>query len=156
MVEIKDSTEKIRDGPRDLILLECIICTSTNLFSNSSKVDLVCSCNVCRDCVSFYIKERISNGLAMMPCPNYECNTTISDAIIKKLVNDDVFKKLQTLKNENFMANSSTLMWCPTIDCDTLLRRSKYYRISENKIKCLKCKRKFEKRVLLDDEKWLK
>lgn len=136
-------------------MFECTICTSIIFFSQANKAVLLYSCKVCRNCVAFYIKERISNGLTLMPCPGNECNETIPDDIIKDLVKEDLFEKLQILRNENVVANSSTLIWCPTIDCNTILHldiSDKYqiqYHKNKREIKCPKCKLKFKERDLL-------
>jgi hypothetical protein len=144
------NTKEKQDSIIAMSLIECQICYKT-LTSNKQQPILTCGCQFCHKCLRSYIKERVSNGLATVPCPNDICVATLKRNQIQNLVDEGTFERFVTLMNNQAVAQDQSLAWCPIIDCDTLCKIAS---LNINEItECTKCGNKFNVKEL--ENEWM-
>ena len=95
----------------------CAICTS--LLVDQSKVSIPqCEHLYCRPCIIAYLELRVSNGEVLkMPCPTFECTSTLADDQLQALLTSDVFTKYATFKRNLEIESNPNVKHCPKPDC---------------------------------------
>ena len=69
-----------------------------------------CSDYFCKGCLFEYLKVRIEDGEVLtMPCPNHECNSEISESMIKSIVTKVLYEKFTIFKNNEELSKNPFL-----------------------------------------------
>ena len=107
-----------------------------------------CLHSFCMDCFKKCIESQIHNGKAnelSCPMPIEECGAAIDRAILKDVLDEETFRKLQYCQESAFVLSHPEYHHCPTPDCSNIV----YWKEGSgppivdcfkcNKTSCLKC-----------------
>ena len=105
----------------------CLICFEV-FGPDSSKWRNLRGCNhgFCAQCLSDYIVNcaRTRGGGITVICPHHECDVPLNQSELQSLVpNPTVYESLLEAADENFVAYSSDLNFCPHPGCEGVVKR---------------------------------
>ena len=102
--EIKNNsdTDSDNDNENDNInRIECEICTLNK--SENKFYKAICNHNYCKKCLTYFYKDKISNGFIKIVCINEDCNREINIDELKLFVNNEYINKyLKFQRNYKF------------------------------------------------------
>lgn len=85
-----------------------------------------CDHEFCEQCVSDYIADcaRSRNGGIAVVCPHHECGVSFTQSELQSFVpNPSVYESLLEAADENFVASTSDMKFCPHPGCEGVVRR---------------------------------
>ncbi|KAL4450317.1 hypothetical protein ABPG74_009023 [Tetrahymena malaccensis] len=129
-------------------LYPCEICCQEFLGSEFYRLTH-CSHNFCMQCIQTYIINKINcSEVLNIVCPQASCGVKIQDLQIQKVISPDLFEKYMRFKKIMVLNQDPNIRWCPTVDCETFIRREDKEKI------CLSCPKCSQKICFLCNSKW--
>jgi len=61
------------------------------------------------------------NKSTKLKCPQFGCGTTPSEEEVKAIISSDSFSKYQKFINNQRVARSKNLFFCPSPDCESVI-----------------------------------
>ena len=105
----------------------CLICFETfNPDSSEWTQFQGCGHGFCTQCVGDYIVDcaQTRSGGITVTCPHHECNVPLTQSELQSMVpNPTVYESLLEAADENFVASSSDLKYCPHPGCEGVVHR---------------------------------
>lgn len=96
---------------------ECRICESK--LESESVSPPGCSHVYCVDCVTEFMRERLSRKEVedQFPCPAFQCTAKIPDDIVRRLLTPVEIEKLERFRIEKALEADPAFRWCPQPGC---------------------------------------
>ncbi|KAE8659582.1 agamous-like MADS-box protein AGL62-like [Hibiscus syriacus] len=79
-----------------------------------------CSHLFCKDCVGKYVAAKIQENIAMVKCPDMDCNAALEPQFCRSIVPGEVFDRWENVLCES-MVIASQKFYCPFKDCSAML-----------------------------------
>lgn len=130
---------KVKHPQTSGALEKCEICYDDVNPKHMFEVD--CGHRFCYNCWNEYLTTQIvESGLAeAISCAAHNCSILLDDETVLKLVKDSKVKtKYQQIVINNFVLCNKQMRWCPSPDCNSVIRVSKLNSVDYTKIKCIK------------------
>mmetsp|Transcript_17465 Transcript_17465/g.26597 ORF Transcript_17465/g.26597 Transcript_17465/m.26597 type:complete len:377 (-) Transcript_17465:137-1267(-) len=101
-------------------LISCPICCEENIDSGYALILPNCGHSLCVDCFTKYVETEVGQGNAdNIKCPF--CNEAVTMDVIKEVVNEVSFQRLERLKDAAFVLKNPDYHHCPTPDCGNIV-----------------------------------
>ncbi|KAE8715371.1 agamous-like MADS-box protein AGL62-like [Hibiscus syriacus] len=97
----------------------CLICMDVNPVEEMFRRN-TCSHLFCKDCVGKYLAAKIQENMAMVKCPDMDCNAALEPQFCRSIVPGQVFDRWENALCES-MVMASQKFYCPFKDCSAML-----------------------------------
>lgn len=74
----------------------------------------------CNDCIGKYVEAKIQENIAMVKCPDVNCNAALEPQFCRSIVPGQVFDRRENALCELLVLGSQTF-YCPFKDCSAML-----------------------------------
>ncbi|GMI82171.1 hypothetical protein like AT3G14250 [Hibiscus trionum] len=97
----------------------CIICTDFKPVEEMFRSN-TCSHLFCKDCIGKYVAAKIQENIAMVKCPDINCQAALEPQFCRSIVPGDVFDRWESALCESMILGLQKF-YCPFKDCSALL-----------------------------------
>ena len=125
----------------NVLASECSICLTPFQSSEEEISTLSCGCQFCHQCVKAYVQEKISNGIIEISCLNIFCDGVMEKEEVKTFCEDDMHRRIITMRRNLEVARDETRMWCLTRDCEGICEIPPSIIGEDRIVKCEQCNR---------------
>ena len=125
----------------NVLASECSICLTPFQSLEEEISTLSCGCQFCHQCVKAYVQEKISNGIIEISCLNIFCDGVMEKEEVKTFCEDDMHRRIITMRRNLEVARDETRMWCLTRDCDGICEIPPSIIGEDRIVKCDQCNR---------------
>lgn len=77
-----------------------------------------CSHAVCRQCLSDYATEKVTERALVIHCPYFQCQTELDDSLLLHCLTAEQIEKLRRFRWIAEMERDPALRWCPKPNCE--------------------------------------
>ncbi|CAG8598149.1 3647_t:CDS:2 [Ambispora gerdemannii] len=119
LIQLEQEQEQISSL---LITKECIICTDEKELDLFTRVTEECihESSICRECVETHIRIDIEDrGNVMIRCPFGESCGILSEADVKRFVNEAIFERYQKLSVNSVLSQMPDFHYCLNTSCSS-------------------------------------
>ena len=101
-----------------------------------SLFELSCSHRFCTDCLHNYAEAAVTSGKVLrVKCPQADCDKDLQE--LEGLLSREMVEKFKRFRKNQLVSLEPNARWCPTPDCENVLRDGS---LDRPKMTCPKCK----------------